>query len=304
MYVGLDVGGTKVLAVETDADGVVVGWAQRSTRGDHGTAQELEDAMTTAVAEVAGGRPLSGVGVSTAGLVDVDADLVRFCTHLPWRHDPVRARLAERWQTRVVMENDATCAAVAEQAYGAAHGIDSFLLVTIGTGIGGAIVHDGRVLRGAGGMAGEFGHMRVQSDGRRCECGLSGCWEQYCSGNVLPRLTAAERPELVDGPAVTAAARAADPVACAAFKQVGEWLGVGVACLVAAFDPAMVVVGGGVSAAGDLLLDPAREAMIRSTYAATHRHLPPLVPAMLGPRAGAIGAAYLARTTGNSRKAG
>jgi glucokinase len=301
MYVGVDAGGTKVLAVETDADGVVVGWAQRSTRGDLGTAQELEDAMTATVAEVAGGRPLSGVGVSVAGLVDVDADLVRFCTHLPWRHDPVRARLAERWQTRVVMENDATCAAVAEQAYGAAHGIDSFLLVTIGTGIGGAIVHDGRVLRGAGGMAGEFGHVRVQSDGRQCECGLSGCWEQYCSGNVLPRLTAAERPELVDGPAVTAAAQAGDPAACAAFQQVGEWLGVGVAGLVAAFDPAMVVVGGGVSAAGDLLLDPAREAMIRSTYAATHRHLPPLVPAMLGPQAGAIGAAYLARTTRNSR---
>jgi glucokinase len=138
--------------------------------------------------------------------------------------------------------------------------------------------------------------VRVQSDGLRCECGLSGCWEQYCSGNALPRLTAAQRPELADGPAVTAAAQAGDPVARAAFAEVGEWLGVGVAGLVAAFDPAMVVVGGGVSAVGDLLLDPARAAMIRSTYAAGHRHLPPLVPAMLGPGAGAIGAAYLART--------
>ncbi|MDQ4052241.1 MAG: ROK family protein, partial [Actinomycetota bacterium] len=271
MYVGVDVGGTKVLAVSTDADGVVVGSAQASTRGEHGTAQELEDAMSAAVAEVAAGRPVTGVGVSVAGLVDVTADLVRFCTHLPWRQDPVRTRLAERWQLPVLMENDANCAAVAEHAHGAAHGVGSFLLVTIGTGIGGAIVHDGLVLRGAGGMAGEFGHMRVQTDGRSCECGLVGCWEQYCSGNVLPRLTRGERPDLVDGPAVTAAAQAGDPVARAAFEQVGEWLGVGVAGLVAAFDPAMVVVGGGVSAVGDLLLDPAREAMIRSTYAARHR---------------------------------
>ncbi len=301
MYIGVDVGGTKVLAVETDADGVVIETAQRSTRGEHGTVHELEDAMTAAVTEVAGGRPVAGVGVSAAGLVDVTADVVRYCTHLPWREESVRARLAERWQTTVAMDNDGNCAALAERAYGAAHGIDSFLLVTIGTGIGGAIVHDGEVLRGAGGMAGEFGHMRVQVDGRPCECGLVGCWEQYCSGNVLPRLTAAVRPDLLDGPAVTAAAQAGDPVAGAAFEQVGEWLGVGVAGLVAAFDPEMVVVGGGVSAAGDLLLDPAREALIRSTYAAAHRRLPPLVPARLGPAAGAIGAAYLVRSAQDVR---
>lgn len=298
MYVGVDVGGTKVLAVEADDDGAVLHSAQRSTRGDQGTPDELEDALTDAVAEVASGRPLTAVGVSVAGLVDTEADVVRYCTHLPWRDDPVRARLADRWGTRVVLENDANCAAVAEREHGAAHGVSSFLLVTIGTGIGGAIVHDGRVVRGARGMAGEFGHMRVQTYGRQCECGLTGCWEQYCSGNVLPRLTAAQRPDLVDGPAVTAAAQAGDPVARRAFEQVGEWLGVGVAGLVAAFDPAMVVVGGGVSAVGDLLLDPAREALIRSTYAAAHRHLPPLVPAMLGPQAGAIGAAHLARTAG------
>lgn len=296
MYVGVDVGGTKVLAVETDPDGVVLASAQRSAHGEHGTVGELEDAMTEAVEEVAGGRELTGVGVSAAALVDVGADLVRFSTHLPWQEDPVRERLAERWQTAVVMENDANCAAVAEHAYGAAHGVDSFLLITIGTGIGGAVVHDGHVTRGAEGMAGEFGHMRVVPDGLPCECGLTGCWEQYCSGNVLPRLTASERPELTDGPAVTAAAQAGDPVARAAFAQVGDWLGVGIAGLVAALDPDMVVVGGGVSAAGDLLLDPARERLIRSTYAAGHRHLPPLVPARLGPEAGAVGASLLART--------
>ncbi len=194
MYVGVDVGGTKVLAVETDDDGAVLRTAQRSTRGEEGTPDELEDALTDAVAEVADGRPLTAVGVSVAGLVDTEADRVRYCTHLPWRDDPVRSRLADRWGTTVVLENDANCAAVAEREHGAAHGVASFLLVTIGTGIGGAIVHDGRVLRGAQGMAGEFGHMRVQTYGRPCECGLTGCWEQYCSGNVLPRLTAARAP--------------------------------------------------------------------------------------------------------------
>jgi glucokinase len=297
MYVGVDVGGTKVLAVELDDDGTVRRTAQRSTRGEEGTPTELEDALTASVAEVADGTPLTAVGVSAAGLVDIEADLVRYCTHLPWREDPVRARLADRWGTRVVMENDANCAAIAEHEHGAARGVDSFLMVTIGTGIGGAIVEGGRVLHGSGGMAGEFGHMRMVPDGLPCECGLVGCWEQYCSGNALPRLTAAERPDLLDGPAVTAAAQEGDPVACAAFAQVGDWLGVGLAALISAFDPAMVVIGGGVSAVGDLLLDPARASMIRSTYAASHRHLPPLVPATLGPQAGAIGAAYLARGT-------
>lgn len=294
MYVGVDVGGTKVLAVELLEDGVVGRSARRATPRHGARADDLEVVLHEAVTEVAAGRVVTGVGLSVAGLVDPVRDLVRFATHLPWVEDPVRARLAERWQLPVVLDNDANCAAVAELTLGAARGVDSFVLVTVGTGIGGAVVDGGRLVRGANGMAGEFGHMQVVPDGVPCQCGLSGCWEQYASGTTLPRLIGDERPELTDGLAVGVAAVSGDRVARAAVAEVGDWLGVGVANLVSALDPALVVVGGGVSAVGDLLLDPARVALGRSVLAAGHRRLPPIVRARFGPEAGAVGAAYLA----------
>jgi glucokinase len=143
-------------------------------------------------------------------------------------------------------------------------------------------------------MAGEFGHMQVVPDGRPCECGRTGCWEQYCSGKALARF-AADAGRRLAGPALTAAAEAGDIVARGAFAEVGRWLGVGVANVVAGLDPELVIIGGGVSAAGDLLLDPARAALAASLVAAEHRTVPPLVPAALGPDAGMIGAADLAR---------
>ena len=293
MHIGVDVGGTKVLAVELDESGGVRSSVHRSVRSARATPAELEDALTDAVLAVADGRTLSGVGVSAAGLVDPHTDRVRFCTHLPWRDDPVRARLAQRWGTDVVLENDANCAAVAERDLGAARGEESFLLITLGTGIGGAIVLGGELVRGVGGMAGEFGHMQVVPGGLPCPCGLHGCWEQYCSGDALRRLTADERPDLRDGPAVTAAAEAGDEVALAAYAEVGRWLGVGLAGLVAAFDPRLLVVGGGVCAAGDLLLTPARESLADAVYAARWRPVPEVRVAASGPEAGAVGAALL-----------
>src|SRR5688572_31840384 len=154
-------------------------------------------------------------------------------------------------------------------------------------------------------MAGEFGHMLVVPDGALCECGRRGCWEQYSSGNALLRdarsRIGAEPTVLADlcdgdparltGPMVTAAAADGDLVARAAFTRIGEWLGVGLANLVAALDPALVVVGGGVSEAGDRLLDPARDALARSLVGVGHRDVPPVVRAALGPEAGLIGAA-------------
>ena len=180
-------------------------------------------------------------------------------------------------------------------------------MITMGTGIGGAVLLDGTVLRGANGMAGEFGHMQVVPDGQPCECGRRGCWEQYSSGNALVRnvrtLMAEQpsvleemsggRPDRVTGPMVTAAAEQGDLVARRAFASVGDWLGVGAANLVAALDPELVVIGGGVSAAGDRLLEPARAALQRTLVGASHRVVPDLVAAQLGPQAGMIGAALL-----------
>ncbi len=295
MYVGVDVGGTKVLAVEVSESGEVLQVAHDSTPGRGDPTSELEDALTRAVEAVVGGRPVDAVGVSAAGLVEPSGETVRFATHLPWREEPVRQRLASRWGARVVLDNDAHCATEAELAFGAGKGAGSFVLVNIGTGIGGGLAIEHRVWRGAGGMSGEFGHMQVVPDGLNCECGLRGCWEQYCSGRALERIFRVSLGSHLDGPEVAALARGGDDLARRAIATVGTWLGVGLANLVAAFDPALIVVGGGVSSVGDLLLDPAREALARSLVAAQHRTVPPVVPSALGPEAAAIGAALLAR---------
>jgi len=293
LYIGVDAGGTKVLAGEVTPEGHVVRAAHRRTPERDLPVADLEDAITEAMLEVAGGRPISGVGLALAGLVDAVGESVRFATHLPWREAPVRSSLAERWGCVVALDNDANCAALAERAFGAARGVGDVVMVTVGTGIGGALLSAGRLVRGRNGMAGEFGHMQVESEGLLCGCGLRGCWEQYASGDALVRAAGST---FVDGPAVTAAALDGDALAMAAFETVGDRLGVGLASLVAALDPELVVVGGGVSEAGDLLLDPARSAMARSLHGATHRFLPPVVAARCGPEAGVVGAALLART--------
>lgn len=309
VFIGVDIGGSKVLAVVLGDNGQILRKAERPTPGRMVDTALVEDALTEAVLEAAGGEPVASVGVAAAGFVDVDGSRVRFAPHLPWRDDPVRDRLAERWGAPVLLDNDANCAAHAEVAYGAARGASTVVAVTLGTGIGGALVVGGRVARGRNGMAGEFGHMQVVPDGSPCECGHRGCWEQYASGNALVRFARARLghepsmlaeacagdPERLTGPMVTAAAADGDLVARQAFSSVGDWLGVGLANLVAAIDPDLVIVGGGVSAAGDRLLGPARDALERSLVGVGHRVVPPVEAAVLGPSAGAVGAADLAR---------
>jgi glucokinase len=309
LVIGVDVGGSKVLAAEVDEDGVIRRRARRTTPGRRVEVTLVEEALTEAVLEVAGGRPVDGIGLAAAAFVDADGERVAFAPHLPWRDENVRSRLAERWGTDVALDNDANCAALAEHTHGAARGVDDVVLVTMGTGIGGALVVAGRVHRGNQGMAGEFGHMQVVPDGLSCECGGRGCWEQYSSGNALVRFARSRigldptmleelcegHPERLTGPMVTAAAEDGDLVARQAFASVGDWLGVGLANLVAAFDPGLVVVGGGVSAAGDRLLEPARAALSRSLVGAAYRGVPEVVRAELGPDAGAVGAAELVR---------
>ena len=309
LVIGVDVGGSKVLASEVLPTGEVASTARRTTPGPDAAPNQVEDALTEAVQEVAGGRVVAAVGVGAAGFVDAAGERVMFAPHLPWRDDPVRSRLADRWKVMVVLDNDANCAARAELVFGAGGGVSSAVMVTLGTGIGGALVVDGAVHRGWQGMAGEFGHMQVVPDGNQCECGRRGCWEEYCSGRALvdharhrmrqqPTLLeelCGGNPDALTGPMVTRAAEAGDLVAREAFVYVGEWLGVGVANLVAVFDPEVVIVAGGVSAAGDRLLSPAREALGRSVVGAAYRVVPPIVAATLGPLAGVVGAAELAR---------
>lgn len=306
LWIGVDVGGTKVLAGEV-VGAEVVRTARRQTPGRRVDVGQVEAALAEAVAEVADGRPVAGVGVAAAGFVDAAGERVLFAPHLPWHGEPVRERLSLLFGAPVALDNDANCAALAEATYGAARGARLAVMITLGTGIGGGLVLDGRLLRGNNGMAGEFGHMQVVPGGEACECGKRGCWEQYCSGSALVRNARARigveptslaelcsgNPDLLTGPMVTAAAEEGDLAARAAFASIGDWLGVGVANLAAALDPDVVVVGGGVSAAGDRLLEPARVALERSLVGAAQRVVPPLLVARLGPGAGLIGAALL-----------
>ncbi len=309
IIVGVDVGGTKVLAGVVDAGGRVTETARRATPGRRVAPRQVEDALVEAVLEAAGGRRLAGVGVAVAGLVDTAGERVAFAPHLPWRGEALRETLGSRLGCAVILDNDANCAALAEWTYGAARNTRSTLMITVGTGIGGAFLVDGRVFRGANGMAGEFGHMQVVPDGRPCECGGRGCWEQYSSGNALVRTAltlmterssiledlCAGHPERVTGPMVTTAADRGDDVALQSFVVVGEWLGKGVANLVAALDPEVVVIGGGVATVGERLLEPARGALNRELVGSDYREMPGLLAAGVGAEAGVVGAALLAR---------
>jgi glucokinase len=288
LRIGIDIGGTKVLAGVVE-DGEVVRVAMAETPGRAVPVVEVERVLADVVRRVADGDEVASVGLAAAGFVDATRHRVAFAPHLPWRGDDVVSTLSARLGCPVALDNDANCAALAESELGAARGAGSALLVTLGTGIGGALLVGGQLWRGAGGMAGEFGHAQVVPGGRPCECGQVGCWEQYCSGNALRRAA----PGVPDGPAITMAALAGDPSALAAYAEVGGWLGIGLANLVAALDPELIVIGGGVSAAGDLLLQRAREMLATRLVGGPFRTVPDVVAASLGPRAGMIGATLL-----------
>lgn len=294
-WIGVDVGGSKLLAVRLTGEGIVEASATSPMPGRTAPGAALEDAIVDLGQRVAGTHDVAGLGLAAAGLVDAASERFLFGAHLPWRDEPVRDRLAALTGWTVALDNDANCAGRAEASLGAARGAGSALLITLGTGIGGALILDGRVWRGAHGLAGEFGHQQVVPDGLPCECGLRGCWEQYCSGRALERVIRVALGRHLDGPDVTRLAETGDRVARQAFASIGTWLGVGVAGLVSSFDPEVVVVGGGVGSAGDLLLDPARAALRESLQGTDFRPVPPLLPAALGPEAGAVGAALLAR---------
>lgn len=294
LTIGVDIGGTKVAAGVVDEDGRIIARAMRQTP-DRSTAPSVVEAVIVeAVEELRREHNVSAVGIGAAGFVDANGELVRFAPHLSWREEPLRAKLMDRLNVPVFVDNDANTALWAEHRFGAAQGEENVVLVTLGTGIGGALLINGRLFRGANGMAGEFGHMQLVPEGRPCECGRRGCWEQYSSGKALARYARSAGLHLT-GPSLTEAAYEGHPVACGAYVDVGKWLGIGLAGVVAAFDPAVVVVGGGVGAVGDLLLEPARRVLGEYVVGAGHRRLPDVLPAQMGADAGLVGAAELAR---------
>jgi glucokinase len=310
LTIGIDVGGTKTAGGVVDPSGRVLARARTDTPADD--PDRSREVLVEMARKLASEHPVAAVGIGVAGWVDADRATVRFAPHLPWRDEPLRDRLAAELDLPVVVDNDANAAAWAEHRYGAGReGGDPMLLVAVGTGIGGGIVAGGALLRGAHGYAGEPGHQVVMPDGRPCGCGRRGCLEQYASGEALIRSVragaagdpaAATRlrevagdPERITGQLVTTAARAGDRLARAAFEEVGRWLGFGLANLVQVLDPGLLVVGGGVAEAGELLLGPARECYRQVLGERGQLPLAPVRQASLGNAAAMVGAADLAR---------
>jgi glucokinase len=309
LAIGVDIGGTKVAAGVVDEAGRVIDRERRPTPGHD--IDETERIIVEVVTELAARHEVAAVGIGAAGWIANDRATVLFSPHLAWRKEPLRQGLTGRIGLPLIVENDANAAAWAEYRFGAARGERVVVCVTLGTGIGGGLVIDGIVYRGAFGIACEYGHMTLVPEGRLCACGNRGCWEMYASGRALARdarelvsespvaaarlLALAGSVDDIDGPVVTTAAAEGDPAASSICTTMGRWLGRGLANLAAVLDPSIFVIGGGVSEAGELLLRPAREEFAHTLTGRGFRPVATVTVAALGPDAGLVGAADLAR---------
>jgi len=311
LTIGIDVGGTKIAAGVVGPDGTIGARTNRDTPAN--SVDDTAAAICDAAAELIAGHDVEAVGIGAAGFVSSDRSTVLFAPNLAWRDEPLGERVAKQLKIPVVVENDANAAAWGEFAFGAAKNVEDMVCVTVGTGIGGGVVSDGELLRGAHGVAAELGHMRFVPGGHRCGCGARGCWEQYASGRALVREGRAQAeagslaavqmlsvcgitdPAELTGPMITEAATGGDPCAVELLEDLGRWLGEGLASIATLFDPTTIVIGGGVSAAKDLFLKSAQVAFERTLPAKANRPHPTFGVAELGNDAGLIGAADLAR---------
>jgi glucokinase len=297
VMLGIDIGGTKVLVGRVSRNGHLLG--DTLTRPSRACdAAEVVEVIATAVGKVLaqGGAEVVGIGLGCAGTIEHAQGIVVASPNLPLREAPLVDLLQKRLDLPVTIENDANAAAVAEHRVGAAVGTHHVVMLTLGTGIGGALILDGKLYRGAHGGAGELGHMVVEADGETCKCGRRGCWEQYASGTGLARVgfrtVGLFEQGAFSGEVVGALAKSHFAAATTALNEVGYWLGLGIANVVNIFDPEMVVVGGGLGELGELLLAPARE-VIKGALS-PGRDQVKVVSAALGANAGLIGAGLLA----------
>ena len=311
LTIGIDIGGTKVLGGVVDKNGKILATYREATPKEGGTA------LTKTIADVAKvllqDHDAIAVGVSAAGFVSSDRETMLATPNISgWNGINLKEEIGNLLGLPIVIENDANAAAWGEAVYGAGVGEDQMMMITVGTGIGGGAVIEGKLHRGAYGIAAEFGHLRVVPEGHLCGCGARGCFEQYASGNALMRHVREAinaSPDAahnllargdgtvagLSGHHITEAARDGDPIALAGFNTTAQWLGAGIASLSVLFDPACVVIGGGVIDAGEILLAPTRAALDRYMPFSGKHPTPRIVAATLGNDAGLVGAASLAR---------
>ena len=310
LTIGVDVGGTKIAAGLVTEEGEVLRTARRETPASEvdATAKAIADLVTDLSAD----EDVAAVGIGAAGFCDAERTKVAYAPNPAWRNEPLAERISEATGLPTVVENDANAAAWGEFRFGAAKDAKSAIVVTLGTGIGGGIIVNDQLIRGFQGFAGEIGHMQMKEGGRRCGCGLRGCWERYGSGTALVheareiatvapasaiRLLemAQGDPQKITGQMVTAAAKEGDPIAMDVLETVADWIGRGLADLTAILDPEMIVLAGGVATAGEILREPVQKSFEKNLTARLYRDIAEITLAELGVPAGLIGAADLAR---------
>lgn len=310
--IGVDIGGTKIAAGVVDEQGKILAQTRVATVADDPAS--IDASIAAVCKELAGSFEISAIGLAAAGFCSPDRTSVQFAPNINWRDYPIAKNVRDLLgvDIPIVVENDANAAGWAEFQFGAAREVSNMLTLTVGTGLGGAIVIGNQLVRGGYGVGGEVGHMRVVPNGHACGCGHDGCWEQYSSGSALvreARSTAIKEParaaelisraggdiHAINGPLITAAAQEGNELAIALLAELGRWIGEGAASVAALLDPEIVVLGGGVAAAGDLLLVPAQEAFLEALPARGHRAEATFAIAQMGNEAGIVGAADLAR---------
>ncbi|MDO7881816.1 ROK family glucokinase [Salinibacterium soli] len=306
--IGIDIGGTKIAGAVVTEDGRIV--AEDRVATEAGDSEAIIEAVVSMVTKLSIGQTIVAAGVAAPGFIDSAQSTVYYTPNISWRNEPLRDRLTRRLGIDVTIDNDANAAGWAEYRFGAGRTVKDMTMLTIGTGVGGAIVSEGRLFRGGFGAGAELGHMRLIPEGLPCGCGARGCIEQYGSGRALLRLAneiadvggiglaladARREHGALDGRIVGELIAAGDPGAVHALEQLGHWLGQACASLSAILDPEVFVFGGGVAVAGDLLLDPVREAYRQHLPARGYHPEPDFVIAELVNDAGVVGAADLAR---------
>lgn len=308
LSIGVDIGGTKIAAGLVSESGEILDSLSDPTPDD---SSRIPEVVADLVDRLAGDEKAAGIGIGAAGFVGEDRSTVRFAPNIDWREEPLGERVRKLVDLPVVVENDANAAAWGEFRFGAGEDTEDLLLITVGTGIGGGIVHNGQLFRGGFGVAAEIGHMRIVPDGILCGCGQRGCYEQYGSGSALVRdakervangdpgaqaIAALAEGDGITGPALTELAQNGDALAVELLADLGRWIGEGAAVLATILDPKVIAIGGGVASADSLLMDTLIDAFTEHLPARAHRPLATLRLAALGNEAGIIGAADLART--------
>lgn len=306
--IGIDIGGTKIAGALVSEAGEILAEDRIATPSSG--SEQIVDAVVTMIQKLADGQDVSAAGVAAPGFIDTTQSIVYYTPNISWRNEHLRDRLSERLDLDITIDNDANAAGWAEFRFGAGRGYSDMTMLTIGTGVGGAIVNRDRLFRGGFGAGAELGHMRIVPGGLLCGCGARGCIEQYGSGRALLRMAneiadeggigvalaaVRERNGQLTGPDVAALIVEGDAGARGALRQLGHWLGQACASLSAVLDPQIFVFGGGVAVAGDLLLDPVREAYFDALPARGFHPEPEFVIATLVNDAGVVGAADLAR---------